>query len=325
MPKVSVIIPVYNVEPYLRRCLDSVIHQTLSDIEIICINDCSPDNSLAILQEYAAKDPRVKVIDFAENKGVSVARNTGMDAATGEYIGFVDSDDYVDLDFYEKLYARAKSTGADVAKGTYKYENRKINVSYEQNEKIREDKTNFAIEFSSAIYKTLLIKTRKIAFPVELTYREDSVFAFSVGLITNKIETVDDAMINITKREDAASWDFLNNSKQIVSSFEGVQAKLDIANNASINAESYSYVFGRLIKNHAKLFKNENDEIKKIVVKHLLELFSRIEYKDHFKDEKILQMLLFPDEKKLYQYLENPKKMMQLHRLRQNHCQRRGT
>ena len=104
MAKISVIIPVYNTEKYLRRCLDSVCNQTLSDIEIICINDCSTDNSLEILREYSAKDERVKVIDFKKNKGAAVARNIGIDEAQGECLGFVDSDDFVDLDFSEKLY-----------------------------------------------------------------------------------------------------------------------------------------------------------------------------------------------------------------------------
>ena len=94
MPKVSVIIPVYNTEKYLKKCLDSVCNQTLSDIEIICIDDCSTDNSLNILKEYTLKDNRIKLIEFKENKGAAVARNTGIDEAKGEYIGFIDSDDY---------------------------------------------------------------------------------------------------------------------------------------------------------------------------------------------------------------------------------------
>ena len=116
MPKVSVIIPIYNTEKYLRKCLDSVCNQTLSDIEIICVNDCSTDNSLEILEEYASKDNRIKLIDFKENKGAAVARNAGIDEAKGEYIGFVDSDDFIDLDFYEKLYNKAVKSGADCVK-----------------------------------------------------------------------------------------------------------------------------------------------------------------------------------------------------------------
>ena len=83
MPKVSVIIPVYNVEKYLRKCLDSVCAQTLEDIEIICVNDCSPDDSIEILKEYASKDNRIKIIDFKENRGVAVSRNEAIKIATG--------------------------------------------------------------------------------------------------------------------------------------------------------------------------------------------------------------------------------------------------
>ncbi len=111
MSKISVIIPVYNNEKYLRKCLDSVIGQTLNDIEIICINDCSTDSSPEILNEYAQKDSRIKLFNTLKNsnkKGrVSAARNIGLKNATGEFIGFVDSDDYIDTDFYEKLYKKA--------------------------------------------------------------------------------------------------------------------------------------------------------------------------------------------------------------------------
>lgn len=94
MPKVSVVIPVYNVEKYLGECLDSVLRQTLDDIEIICVDDGSTDGSSAILVEYAAKDPRIRVITQS-NAGLSAARNVGMDAASGKYIYFLDSDDYI--------------------------------------------------------------------------------------------------------------------------------------------------------------------------------------------------------------------------------------
>ena len=114
MPKVSVIIPVYNVGKYLRKCLDSVINQTLKDIEIICVNDGSTDNSGKILDEYAAKDKRIKVI-HQENQGLGAARNVGIDLAKGEYIGFVDSDDWISTGFYEKLYETAKRENSDIS------------------------------------------------------------------------------------------------------------------------------------------------------------------------------------------------------------------
>ena len=89
MPKVSVIVPVYNVEPYLRACMDSIVRQTLKDIEIICINDGSTDGSLAILKEFAELDKRITIVD-KENGGYGMAMNIGLDRATGEYIQFLD-------------------------------------------------------------------------------------------------------------------------------------------------------------------------------------------------------------------------------------------
>ena len=111
--KVSIIIPVYNVEKYLKQCLDSVVNQTLTEIEVICVDDGSTDNSLQILGEYAEKDDRIRVIS-KENGGIASARNKGMEYATGEYIGFVDSDDWITLDMYEKLYENAKFHGSDM-------------------------------------------------------------------------------------------------------------------------------------------------------------------------------------------------------------------
>lgn len=116
MKKLSVIIPVYNVEEYLEECLNSVCNQTLSDIEIICVNDGSADNSGEILRKFAKTDKRIQVIE-QENAGLSAARNTGMKYATGEYITFLDSDDWVALDYYETLYKSAKENDADIAVG----------------------------------------------------------------------------------------------------------------------------------------------------------------------------------------------------------------
>ena len=105
-PKVSIIIPVYNVEPFLARCLDSVVGQTLRGIEIICVDDGSPDRSIDILNRYAAQDDRIRVIS-QENRGLGGARNRGFDAATGEFILFVDSDDWIDPAYCERLYEAA--------------------------------------------------------------------------------------------------------------------------------------------------------------------------------------------------------------------------
>ncbi len=193
VPKVSVIIPVYNAQAYLRQCLDSVINQTLTGIEIICVNDCSPDNSFEILKEY---EPRVKIINFEQNRGVSAARNAGIDEATGEYIAFVDSDDYLAADFYEKLYKLAKATDADVAKGAYFYETTN-NTHLQYNKEIRRSKFAFCCEFASAIYRREFLNENNLRFP-PLTDMEDPVFSLNVAIKANKVETDDTAIYNVT-------------------------------------------------------------------------------------------------------------------------------
>ena len=113
-PKISVIIPVYNVEKYLGECLESIINQTLRDIEVICVNDASTDSSLSILKEYASKDERIKIID-KENEGSGYARKCGLDIATGKYILFCDSDDYyVSNDVFEKIYNEIEKNDSEL-------------------------------------------------------------------------------------------------------------------------------------------------------------------------------------------------------------------
>lgn len=113
--RLSVVVPCYNVEPYLRRCLDSLLAQTLEGVEIVCINDGSPDNCLSIMREYQKRyGSRIVVID-KKNEGVWKARKDGISAASGRYIGFLDPDDYVHPDFAKKLYAAAVREDADIA------------------------------------------------------------------------------------------------------------------------------------------------------------------------------------------------------------------
>lgn len=118
MPAISVIIPIYNVEKYLRRCLDSVKNQTFTDWEAICVNDGSPDNSAAILAEYAAMDARFKIVN-KENGGLSDARNAGMAVASGDYILYLDSDDFIHPQTMEIAHTLAVRDGSDIVSFTY--------------------------------------------------------------------------------------------------------------------------------------------------------------------------------------------------------------
>ena len=116
MPKVSVLIPIFNVEKYLEECLDSVVNQTLKDIEIVCIDDGSTDKSPAIIKKYAKNDKRIKVIT-KKNSGYGDSMNKGLEKATGEYIGIVESDDFIEPEMFEELYGLAKDNDTQVAKG----------------------------------------------------------------------------------------------------------------------------------------------------------------------------------------------------------------
>ena len=118
-PKVSIVVPIYNVESYLERCIQTLLNQTLKDIEIILIDDGSPDHCPQICNEYAQKDSRIKVI-HKKNAGLGYARNSGLEIARGKYLAFVDSDDYVEANMYEILYNKIKDSNSDVVFCNYK-------------------------------------------------------------------------------------------------------------------------------------------------------------------------------------------------------------
>lgn len=196
--KVSVIVPVYNVEKYLKRCLDQLTNQTLEEIEIICVNDGSKDNSLEILEDYSKKDSRIFVVS-QENAGLSAARNTGMNYVKGEYIGFVDSDDWVDLDFYEKLYDAAKRNDCDIAVADFKRKHPKkdkirLNITEEKVFTTPEDKYLACKTYREGcvwnkIYRTEFLKRIDLKF-VPGMYYEDRDFTARSLFYSDKLVTV---------------------------------------------------------------------------------------------------------------------------------------
>lgn len=198
MCKVSVIVPVYNTEHFLPKCLDSLLAQTLSDIEIICVNDGSTDNSLAILRAYEKKDSRVKVIT-QENLKQGAARNRGTNLAQGEYIGYIDSDDWVDLDYFEKLYNAAIKNGADIALATNvrignKKTKKRLNITVEKFVTSLQEKFDVCNHSknecpTNKIYKRTFLLERDIKFP-EGVYCEDKLFTTKAVYFANGIVTV---------------------------------------------------------------------------------------------------------------------------------------
>lgn len=195
MIKVSVIVPVYNVEKYLRKCLDSIINQTLKDIEIIVVNDGTKDNSQDIIDEYTKKYKNIKGY-IKENGGLSSARNYGIKRAVGEYISFIDSDDYIKDDMLEKMYNKAKKDDLDivVCDSIEIYEDgrevyKKANMHYSDNEV-----NNFIIAPPMAccrIYKKYIFD--KIEFEDKILYEDLNLNPLLVNT-TNKIGFVEEGL-----------------------------------------------------------------------------------------------------------------------------------
>ena len=194
MPKISVIVPVYNVEQYLPQCLDSIINQTFKDIEIICINDGSTDNSGKILEQYAQKDDRIKVI-HQENKGISMVRNIGVEATTGEWISFIDSDDYIDKDFYKTLLSAAQKSGADVVQCGYNIFDDKTKKTCFTTPVIASNFQDVIQNFNrgyvwNKIWKSDLIKHNSLKFYPGI-YIEDILFSVEAANFIKKFQIIE--------------------------------------------------------------------------------------------------------------------------------------
>lgn len=180
MPKVSVIVPIYNCEEYLSNCLNSLINQTLQDIEIICINNGSLDGSLDILKEFSKKDKRIVVVNQV-NSGVACARNKGLNMAKGEYIGFVDSDDWVDKEFYQNLYDSAKSSQVDIAAGNilrvFNNKQNKYLIKYKRKKKTDKTKEKYKLaKIPQYNYIWNKIYNRKKIEKINLKFQEGTLY-----------------------------------------------------------------------------------------------------------------------------------------------------
>lgn len=239
-PKISVVLPVYDVEPYLRRCMDALINQSLSDIEIIAVNDCSPDNSLSILQEYAEKDRRVRIINNEKNLKTACARNAGLAAAKGEYLSIIDSDDFIEPDFLERLYELAKSENADIAKGIH----RELpgNRIIDKNADIQENKWNFRWHFWTAIFKRSFLEQYEIKFVVDCICFQVQAIHFS-----NKVSVCSDAVYNYCRREDSCDSPIFTIEKWQNLNICGADFVLDFINSVNIKRADYLFLVNRLI------------------------------------------------------------------------------
>lgn len=224
MIKLSILVPIYNVENYLPECLESIIKQTLSDIEIICINDGSTDNSLKIIQKFAENEKRIRIIDKA-NSGYGDSLNRGIECARGEYIGIVESDDFVEPNMFEDLYNIAKQNDCDIVKSDWfnfwtqtntKEKNGRINTYNNCIVNAKEHPEILTIQPTlwSAIYKRSLIENNNIKFLTTpgASY-QDTSFSFKVLCLAEKIMFTDKAYLYY--RQDNVNSSINNSCKSL--------------------------------------------------------------------------------------------------------------
>ncbi|MBO0454297.1 MULTISPECIES: glycosyltransferase family 2 protein [Enterococcus] len=275
MCEISIIVPVYNVEKYLKKCVDSILNQTFKDFELILVDDGSPDNSGMICDEYAEQDSRVRVI-HKENGGLSDARNAGIDVAKGKYIGFVDSDDYIAEDMYELLYRNIIKEDADLSIcGIYDVYPGKTLKKKELFYKVLDSietmilifhGNNISVHAVNKLYRSHLFSS--IRYPLG-KYHEDSFIIVDIIDLCNKI-VIDSTQsyyyyhrvgsIN-TEKFSERQFDFIEawtkNEKKVI----GRNNELDIAAHQRV-CFAYFLVLDKIIKSNSE---NNIAETKKIV------------------------------------------------------------
>lgn len=234
-PKISIITPVYNADLYLEECLNSLVNQTLEDIEIICVNDNSKDKSLKILQNFAKKDKRIKIINFDKTSGQSRARNVALESVSGEYIGFVDADDFVDLDMFEKMYK--KSQNADMVMCQAKVFDDKVKTykddayfalecfddKFAEKPFTHEDTVDFITEINvsvwNKIYRTKFLKKLGVKFQEGFIY-EDLPYFYEVYTQAKKV---------VLLKEFLYSYRINNQNSTMTRTDKNVKDRVDMA------------------------------------------------------------------------------------------------
>lgn len=250
-PTVSVVVPIYNVEPYLDKCIQSIVDQTYKNLEIILVDDGSPDNCPAKCDEWATKDHRITVI-HKKNAGLGMARNTGIDTATGDFICFIDSDDYIDITTIEKCVSKALQSNAQVAlvgmvnvddKGTFLQSvNFNIPTTYNTNEEVvnhflpriiahdwrNGQPHNYPLSSCTGIFSLSLIKENQIRFLSEREiFSEDSYFLLQLYAVAKTVVLIPEALyfhfintksLSMTYRTDSFQKNnyFFEKSQQLV-------------------------------------------------------------------------------------------------------------
>ena len=314
MAKISVIVPVYNAEKYLSKCIDSIINQTFKDIEIILINDGSTDRSIEICKSYKEKYDNIRFISQS-NKGVSAARNLGIDNAVGEYISFVDADDWITDDMYGRLYKKVKDENADLAiynctlekndETIYKETGVGLDVLERNNiiniiipKIINPDKNNISLRGPCIyLYKRELLTKYKIYFPKGIHIGEDLIFNLNIVLNANKLVNIKEYFYHYRIYQESSNRSYNKNSlkahESIVKNVESIINK-DIIN---INEDIYNDIcimkmkyINTMLGNECKS-SNKNKLIYK--VKKINDICNSFIVKDVYSNRKNINLMSF--------------------------------
>jgi len=284
--KVSVIIPAYNIEKFLKKCVESVLSQTLKPIEIICINDGSRDGSLDILRDLEKENDNILVIDQV-NQGVSVARNNGIESASGEYVFFLDGDDYLDKHFFEYFYNNAKNNNSDLVI---------LNSFWNLASRVTSKYHSALPTCSMFIRRSILFYYPFIRYPLDVHPGEDGIFSHMLLMYTKKV-THEDKVIYHYVKHDAQDHikslenphRFIKSSKKWIDILESFYNEHDLYNKHSLSflkyIEAECFLFFRTksfnVDDETEVF----DIIKKISNKLTLYIF-KYDYK-YFSSEFI--------------------------------------
>lgn len=251
--KVSAIVPVYNTEKFLEKCIRSIMSQTLKEIEIICINDGSTDNSLEILKKLQKEDNRIIIID-KKNEGVSIARNIGIERARGEFLSFIDSDDWIDKNYYEICYKKLKISESDIIVTDFFSENingenqkyEKDVFSLEKIEKIRYVEDILLINVTGALWNKIIrkeiVQRKNIRFEKELKVGEDIYFLIEILKEANSIIKLNKAFLHYIQHNNNT----IKNIKiEYIINFHKVYSKL--IKNISFQIDKNKVITGYII------------------------------------------------------------------------------
>ncbi|MDR1168447.1 MAG: glycosyltransferase [Heliobacteriaceae bacterium] len=315
-PKVSIVVPVYNVEKYLRQCLDSLVRQTLQDIEIICVNDGSTDRSLEIIKSYASEDSRIKIID-KQNAGYGHSCNTGFDAAVADYIGIIEPDDFADVNMFSDLYALITENDADAVKSEwYDYTGKnkktikcsqvmsKLNAGKISGIKDKKELLKTCASVWSFLYKKSFLNDNNIRFlETPGASFQDTSFNFKVIVLAKDIYITNSAYVYYrqdnsgcsTKRKDG--WEF------IYKEYAEIDRFLD-------EHPEFKDIY-RGIK-FAKQYKAYCWNLKRVHPKYRKKVFERFaeEFKNYYKNGELDNNALeLSDRNKIMMLINEPKRM----------------